>query len=250
MQKSTPHHRRHRLHRRIGGVAGTLLAVLVAASGLTATALLLPWRSPPQQGGGVSEPARWDKVFGAKQPRYRTEPNDFLDRSLKRLAGEKWLAGGAAIDLACGDGRNVLLLAQRGFATTGIDVSKVGLDKARAAATAKQLTIDVREADLFTFDYGNEKWDLLSVIYFNPALSIADKLKAAVKPGGVIVIEGQGSEHEGGGPPKETLFKPGQLLKAFADWRILAYEDGRFESDWNLGEPTHVVRLLARKPVK
>lgn len=231
------------------GLAAALVVVLVAAAGLAATALLVPAQQP-QQGGGVSEPARWDKVFGAKQPRYRTEPNDFLSRSLKRLADEKWLAGGTAIDLACGDGRNALLLAQRGFATTGIDVSKVGLDKARVAAAQKSLTIDAREADLFTFDYGVEQWDLVSIIYFNPALSIAEKLKAAVKPGGVIVIEGQGSEHQGGGPPKETLFKPGQLLKAFSDWRILAYEDGRFESDWNLGEPTHVVRLMARKPGK
>ena len=220
--------------------APLLLAFVATVAGAAA------WR--PQQGGGASDPAMWDKVFGAGASRYRTEPNDFLDRVTKRLADEGWQKGGSAIDLAAGDGRNALLLAARGWAVTAIDISKVGLEKARATAAEKKLTLDCREADLFAFDYGKEQWDLLSVIYFNPALTIADRLKAAVKPGGVIVIEGQGSEHQGGGPPRETLFRPNELLKAFGDWRILAYEDGRFESDWNLGKPTHVVRLMARKP--
>jgi SAM-dependent methyltransferase len=223
------------------GGAALLLALVAAVAGAAA------WR--PQQGGGdVSDPAKWDKIFDAAKPRYRTEPNDFLDRATLRLAAEGWQKGGSAIDLAAGDGRNALLLAARGYAVTAIDISKVGLEKARTTAAAKKLTLDCREADLYAFDYGTEQWDLLSVIYFNPALSIADRLKAAVKPGGVIVIEGQGSEHEGGGPPKATLFRPNELLKVFSDWRILAYEDGRFESDWNLGKPTHVVRLMARKP--
>jgi hypothetical protein len=65
----------------------------------------------------------------------------------------------------------------------------------------------------------------------------------------VIVIEGQGSEHTGDGPPQATRFRPNQLLAAFSDWRILDYEDGRFECDWAPGPPTHVVRLMARKPL-
>jgi hypothetical protein len=69
-----------------------------------------------------------------------------------------------------------------------------------------------------------------------------------VRPGGVIVIEGQGSEHKGDGPPPATRYRPNQLLAAFGGWRILHYEDGLFECDWSLGAPTHVVRLMARKP--
>jgi SAM-dependent methyltransferase len=218
---------------------------------ITVAALLaVAWRPQDGAGSGASDAARWDKVFGSKEPHYRTEPNDFLGRMITRLEKEQWLApkGKKAIDLAMGDGRNALLLAERGFAVTGIDISTVALAKARDAAKAKGLELDAREADLATFDYGVEQWDLLSIIYFNPALDLASKLKAAVKPGGMIVIEGQGSEHQGGGPPPRTRFAPNALLRAFADWRILHYEDGRFESDWNPGPPTHVVRLMARKP--
>lgn len=51
-------------------------------------------------------------------------------------------------------------------------------------------------------------------------------------------------------PPTATRFRPNQLVQAFADWRILDYEDGRFECDWAPGPPTHVVRLMARKPAR
>jgi SAM-dependent methyltransferase len=198
--------------------------------------------------GLAQDAERWDRIFAEHLPAYRTAPNRFLEHALTRLASEGWLAGKQALDVAMGDGRNALLLAERGFTVTGIDISPVALDKARAAAKAKGLTLEARQADVFAFDYGVERWDLISIVYFNPALDLAPALKEAVRPGGVIVIEGQGSEHEGTGPPPRTRFAPNSLLTTFADWRILAYEDGRFESDWNPGTPTHVVRLMARKP--
>jgi SAM-dependent methyltransferase len=210
----------------------------------------------PGQAGGGSEPGRanpdasgWDRVFSNPQPIYRSEPNAFLASALERMQREQLLPGKAALDLAMGDGRNALLLAEQGLEVTGLDVSTVALEKARARAAERKLALHALEQDLFTYDYGQKKWDLITVIYFNPAVHIFDQLKSAVKPGGLIVIEGQGSEHTGDGPPPATRFRPNQLLQAFSDWRILAYEDGRFDCDWSQGAPTHVVRLMARKPV-
>lgn len=196
-------------------------------------------------GGGA---AGWDRVFGREKPPYNTDANAFLLAAIERVQREGLLPEkAAAIDLAMGDGRNALLLAEKGLAVTGLDISTVGLEKARAKAQERGLALTALEQDLFTYDYGSERWDLVSLIYFNPALTIFDTLKAAVKPGGLIAIEGQGSEHKGDGPPPATRFKPNQLLQAFADWRVLAYEDGQFACDWAPGAPTHVVRILARK---
>jgi SAM-dependent methyltransferase len=207
--------------------------------------------SPGQEGqaGATSDADRWDKVFGRPKPVYRTAANEFLGRALERMPRERLVApGNTALDLAMGDGRNALLLAENGLEVTGLDISRVALEKARATATEKKLTLHGLEQDLFTYDYGQEKWDLITVIYFNPAVQIFDRLKSAVKPGGLIVIEGQGSEHLGDGPPPATRFPPNQLVKVFGDWRILDDEDGLFECDWALGPPTHVVRLMARRP--
>jgi SAM-dependent methyltransferase len=238
------------------GVVATLCAV-------AASPLLAPRQQQPPPPANPKQPrqetpagdplqaegARWDRVFSRAKPGYRTEANQFLAFALERMQREQLLPGKAALDLAMGDGRNALLLAEKGLEVTGIDISKVALEKARAKAAEKGLKLDAQEQDLFTYDYGKEKWDLITVIYFNPAVRIFDVLKRAVKPGGVIVIEGQGSEHTGDGPPQATRFRPNQLLAAFSDWRILDYEDGRFECDWAPGPPTHVVRLMARKPL-
>lgn len=220
---------------------GLFAALLLIAA--TQTAPPAPPAARP-----TAEGERWDRVFSRPGPAYRTAPNQFLGFALERMQREQLLPGKAALDLAMGDGRNALLLAQKGLDVTGIDISKVALEKARAAASERKLKLDAQEQDLFTYDYGKEKWDLITVIYFNPAIRILDRLKQAVKPGGLIVIEGQGSEHTGEGPPPATRFRPNQLVTAFSDWRILDYEDGRFECDWAPGPPTHVVRLMARKP--
>jgi SAM-dependent methyltransferase len=203
--------------------------------------------APAGAGAQNAEAARWDRVFERAQPPYRTDANAFLSFALERIQREKLLPGNAALDLAMGDGRNALMLAEKGLDVTGLDISTVALAKARAKAAEKKLSLNALEQDLFTYDYGQEKWDLISVIYFNPAVTLFDRLQAAVKPGGLIVIEGQGSEHLGDGPPPATRFRPNQLLKAFTGWRILDYQDGRFECDWAPGPPTHVVRLMARK---
>lgn len=222
-----------------------LAALLLGSLGLLGAAATPPQapQAPTQDAG-----AQWDRVFSSKDAHWKTDANAFLAWTIERIDREKLLPSKRALDLAMGDGRNALLLAEKGFTVTGIDVSEVALEKARAKAKEKGLALDARKQDLFTFDYGKEEWDLISIVYFNPALGLAAKLKDAVKPGGLIVIEGQGSEHQGGGPPPATRFKPNELLRTFSDWRILHYEDGRFESDWNPGPPTHVVRLLARKP--
>jgi len=204
--------------------------------------------TPGDTGAASAEASGWNRVFAQPRPVYRLEANAFLAQAVERMQREQLLRGKAALDIAMGDGRNALLLAEQGLEVTGLDISTVALDKARAKAAEKQLSLQALEQDLFTYDYGEEKWDLITLIYFNPAIRILDQLKAAVKPGGLLVIEGQGSEHTGDGPPPATRFRPNQLLQACADWRVLDYEDGRFACDWSQGSLTHVVRLMARKP--
>jgi 2-polyprenyl-3-methyl-5-hydroxy-6-metoxy-1,4-benzoquinol methylase len=45
------------------------------------------------------------------------------------------LAPGRALDLACGEGRNALWLAGKGWQVTAVDFSAVGLEKARRLAS-------------------------------------------------------------------------------------------------------------------
>lgn len=62
------------------------------------------------------------------------------------------------LDLACGRGRHSILLAQKGYSVTGIDLSETAIRKAKARASRENiknvrfLTGDMRENPGFTFD--------------------------------------------------------------------------------------------------
>ena len=76
------------------------------------------------------EREQWDERYRADELIWKVEPNRFL---VEEVAG---LVPGRALDLACGEGRNALWLAERGWQVTAVDFSAVGLEKARRLASA------------------------------------------------------------------------------------------------------------------
>jgi len=190
----------------------------------------------------------WNEVFRNPESGFVREVNDFVVHCAERLVREEMTRPGAsALVLAMGDGRNAVELAARGFDVTGLDISDVGIEQARAAAAARGVEIRTRNADMFETDLGDGSWDLVTNIYFNPAIKILDRIKRAVRPGGFLMIEGFSADYDGPGPPEWSRYEENQLLDSLAGWRILEYQDGTFPSDWAGGKPVPIVRVLARK---
>lgn len=193
--------------------------------------------------------ANWDAVFKVIEAPEVSPQNSFTAYCAERLVREQRLQpGSSAMVLAMGDGRNALYLAGLGLQVTGIDISSVGLEKARRAATERGLAVEAIQADLFRYDLGEGSWDLVTNVYFNPAIYVFDRIKASVRPGGFLLVEGYGSAYRGSGPASETRYRPNQLLAELSDWRILEYQDGMFPSDWADGPIVPVARILAQKP--
>jgi SAM-dependent methyltransferase len=69
---------------------------------------------------------QWDERYRSTDLVWGTPPNRWVERELADLAP------GRALDLACGEGRNALWLAARGWQVSAIDFSAVALDKGRA----------------------------------------------------------------------------------------------------------------------
>src|SRR5258708_34395966 len=59
--------------------------------------------------------------------------------------------GSSILDLACGQGRILLSLAQLGYRMTGVDLSPTLLAKARADAETRGLQVDLIQADMRRF---------------------------------------------------------------------------------------------------
>jgi SAM-dependent methyltransferase len=136
-----------------------------------------------------SEQSRhWDDRFSEPGYAYGDQPNDFLVEACGHFP-----AGGDALSLCEGEGRNAVYLAKLGFRVTAVDFSEVGLAKARALAAQHGVEIDTIVADLADFDPGIGRWDLVLSIFAQPPSAIRQRLyrqmRRALRPQGRLVLE-------------------------------------------------------------
>ena len=101
----------------------------------------------------------WDARYAAAELVWSAEPNRFL------VAEVSDLAPGRALDVACGEGRNAIWLAERGWDVTGADFSPTALDKARRLADGRGVTVRWLLADAVTDPVEPAAFDLVAVFY-------------------------------------------------------------------------------------
>ncbi|HEY1520637.1 MAG TPA: class I SAM-dependent methyltransferase [Solirubrobacteraceae bacterium] len=153
----------------------------------------------------------WDQRYAGTELVWTSEPNRFL---VERAAG---LAPGRALDLACGEGRNALWLAERGWRVTGVDFSKVGIDKARELADARGVQAEWVVADLLDYTPEPALCELVIVFYLqvtgSERTSIVRRAASALAPGGTFLLVAHDSaniEHGYGGPQRPAVLYTAQ----------------------------------------
>jgi SAM-dependent methyltransferase len=154
----------------------------------------------------------WNARYGAEELVWSADPNRFLVSEVSDLPP------GRALDLACGEGRNAIWLAERGWRVTAVDFSEVGVDKGRQ----RNADVDFRVADVLEFDAGEEQYDLVVVFYLQlPADELERVLRKAaraVAPGGTFLLVGHDLRNltDGRGGPKDAsvLYRAEELPAA------------------------------------
>ena len=91
------------------------------------------------------------------------------------------LPGRKALDIACGEGRNSIYLAGRGYEVTGIDIADQGLVKAARRALEEKAEIVFIRQDLEVTPLSGQ-WDL--IINFNFLLRDLIPQEMCCSPGG------------------------------------------------------------------
>lgn len=138
------------------------------------------------------------------------EPNQFL------VAEVHDLLPGTALDLACGEGRNAVWLAEQGWDVDGIDFSPVALDRARDLAAARGVEVRWHQHDVRTVPLERDRYHLIVVFYLHlpPAdrMSVLGRAAGALAPGGTLLVVGHDVTNltEGYGGPQD----PAILLDA------------------------------------
>jgi SAM-dependent methyltransferase len=156
----------------------------------------------------------WDERYAGTEFVWSAEPN-------RRLVAEvSELPPGRALDLACGEGRNAVWLAGRGWRVTAVDFSAAGLAKAERLASSRQLGVDWVLADLLEYEPGAGGFDLVVALYLQlPADErrlVLGRAAAAVAPGGTLLVLGHDllnlTEGHGGPTNPEVLFTPDDVV--------------------------------------
>jgi len=182
---------------------------------------------------------KWNERFGAEGSYLGEHPSPFLARETERILS--LAPGRRALDVACGEGRNSIYLARRGFRTTGLDISDVGIAKAARQAHAEGLEVEFHRVDLEGWRI-REQFDL--IINFNFLLRglIPEEIGALV-PGGLLLFDTILES-----PQLLATHNPDFFLRYGELERIFAAFDGAvlFSEEVSEGEmPT--ARLLFRK---
>ena len=182
----------------------------------------------------------WDARYRQYEPR---PPSALLERWLRQLQ----LASGhnRALDVACGTGRNAILLAKHGWYVLGVDISPVALHIARDQARQRGANIDLVALNLSDWPLPHARFDLICVFRFLDR-RLCSRLTPALRPRGVLIYETftiTQRNYEGGPREDDFLLQPGELPTLFPDLDVLEHNEGVVEEG---GRPRALAGFVGR----
>ena len=149
----------------------------------------------------------WNERYSEDGFAYGTEPNDFLKEHANLIPQNAHV-----LCLSEGEGRNAIYLARLGFNVTAVDISEVGMQKAKRRADNEGLKIETIVSDLCEFNPGINKWDAIVSIFGHlpPQLRtiVHEKVKKSLKSGGLFLLEAYTPEQlmlKTGGPRDASM---------------------------------------------
>ena len=195
----------------------------------------------------------WDERYQTPEYIFGDQPCQWLIMNQYRLP-----TSGRALALGDGEGRNGVFLAELGLQVTSVDLSEVGLRKARDLAGKRGVSIQTVQADLEHYGINPESQDLIVSIYCHLPDAIRklvhSRAERALTPGGLFLLEAfhhSQLKYQSGGPKNTDLlydlealigdFQALQILEAFDG--LCCLDEGARHS--GLG---HIVRLVLQKP--
>jgi SAM-dependent methyltransferase len=176
----------------------------------------------------------------ASTPHALSAPSSWLLRWAHLLT-----PGARVLDLACGRGRHLRWLAERGFAVTGID-----RDSAALAASHDLVAggVELIAADLEAGPWPCPGRQFDAVVVANYLWRpLWPDLLGALAPGALLLYETFASGNQSVGKPSrpDFLLQPGELLQVCAGLHIVAYEDGFLDDPARFVQRAAVLRPTA-----
>ena len=153
-----------------------------------------------------------------------------MDRPHESLVPSIWVqrwshlvpSGASVLDVACGSGRHVRWFAQRGCRVTAVDRDEAALQPLRGIAD-----IHVADIEAGPWPLAGQCFDAVIVTNYLWR-ELLPAIIASVADGGVLIYEtfARGNETVGKPSSPQFLLRPGELLAAAGELKVVAFEDG------------------------
>ena len=179
---------------------------------------------------------KWNKRFALGT--YPTDPNDMV-QAYCHLAKK-----GKALDIAAGNGRNSIYLAEQGFSVEAVDISGEGLNIIKSTRS----DIVLIKKDLDIYQIRKNRYDLIVNINFLQRRLIP-YIKTGLKRGGVLIFQTFMDPKLTGGTcdkmKKDYYLTPNELLHSFLSLHVIYYEEK--EVVFSNGEKLKAATLVGKK---
>ena len=131
---------------------------------------------------------RWGPLWGARPADWALSEDQQVPSYEDALARARFQPGQSVLDIGCGVGAFLGLVAERGGRPHGIDASEALLDVARSRLP----DADLRHGDMEALPYGEDTFDLVtgftSFFFANDIVAAVREAGRVAKPGAAVVI--------------------------------------------------------------
>lgn len=142
-------------------------------------------------------------------------------------------SGGNALDIACGNGRNSIFLAAKGFLVDAVDISTVATNH----LAGKNPNINVICTDLDAWDIPQNRYALIINVRFLDR-RLFPLIQNGLRTGGILIFESFMD-----GKKDKYCLKQNELLRAFPSFRIVYYEEKKADISEKFDQTASLVAI-------
>ncbi|MCZ6501031.1 MAG: class I SAM-dependent methyltransferase [Gammaproteobacteria bacterium] len=150
----------------------------------------------------------WNDRYTKKDLVWSAGPNELFATEIRNLKP------GKAVDVACGEGRNAIWLAEQEWNVMAIDFSDVAIAKGRRIAAKRDVNVNWITEDVSTWKLPKYEFDLVAVLYLHTTIRERElwlkNVIDSVKPSGTFIYIAHDSDNieNGVGGPQDPALLP------------------------------------------
>ena len=179
----------------------------------------------------------YEKWYEGDEYYWGLEPGDFLFELINLCPPTE---NTKVLDIGCGEGKDAVFMAEKGYDVTAFDLTENGIRKTIALAHKRGVKVNAYVDDINTFET-DEQFDIIfstgtvQYIFDENKEAFFKKLEKITKPNGIVFINVFVEKSFLELPPdwdkEEKMWKSGELFTYFSDWKFEKIDEDIFEDN-------------------